>query len=174
MARPLFRMPALWCHMLRAGRGQGAGNSCAGPVVLGGLRQRRWFSGGLPPAEDRAPHWDAGPRRGGGGLPYSGAAARVQVTRTEFSHEVFEVSGAPIVPARAVAGERAPADVAGAELSRGTGSRGARYRTTPMSSSPSTMRGSTSAARCVAYCTAETYGGNPLSWRRRRAPHAIA
>ena len=165
MARPLFRM-ALWRQALRAGRGQGAGNSCAGPVVVGGLRQRRWFAGGLPPAEDRAPHWDAGPRRGGGGLPYGGDAKRVQVTRTEISHEVFEVSGAPIVPTRPVAIERAPADVAGAEHSRGPerGSRGARHRTTPMSSLPS-MRGSTSAARCVAYCTAETYGGKPLSYK---------
>jgi len=172
MARPLFRM-ALWRQALRAGRGQGAGNSCAGPVVVGGLRQRRWFAGGLPPAEDRAPHWDAGPRRGGGGLPYGGDAKRVQVTRTEISHEVFEVSGVPSVPTRPVASERAPADVAGAEHSRGPerGSRGARHRTTPMSSLPS-MRGSTSAARCVAYCTAETYGGKPLSYKAARSESA--
>jgi hypothetical protein len=173
MARPHLSTAGLWRHALpalRAGRGQGAENSCAGPVVVGGLRQRRWLAGGLPPAQDRAPSWDAGPRRGG--LPYGGAAARVQVARTEISHEVFEVSGAPIEPARAVASERAPADAAGAERaapsSRGPGNRGARHRTTPMSSLP-LMRGSTSAARCVAYCTAETYGGNPLSYKAARS-----
>ena len=151
---------------LRAGRGLGAGRGWAAGktgarrcAVAGG---RRWFAGEPQrPADDRD-------RSRGRALPY-GAAARVQVTRTEISQEVFDVSGAlrEFVPARP-AGEQdpwAPADAPGEDVSRGH--RVARNRHTAGMESLPSMRPSTPAARCVAYCTAETYGQKPLplaSW----------